>query len=96
MGVSMKYIDIFLNFEESKLDSTQILHLSFKKGKTTVLQDSGTSELPTEIIEYNGRKYLKDDMAYYTYVYIDDELWTIEIGTGQNIDEISKIIDSIE
>lgn len=84
------------NFQESKLDSTQILHLSFKKGKTTVLQDSGTSELPTEIIEYNGRKYLKDDMAYYTYVYIDDELWTIEIGTGQNIDEISKIIDSIE
>lgn len=38
----------------------------------------------------------ESSMKYYTYVYIDDELWTIEISLGQNIDEISKIIDSIE
>lgn len=73
----------------------QRIHLNFKKGKTTILHDSGTDELMTEIIEHNGRKYLKDEFSYYTYFYIGDDLWTIRITAGIEEDRIFRIMESI-
>ncbi len=35
-------------------------------------------------------------IALFIPIYIDDELWTISISTGLDINEISKIIESIE
>lgn len=72
------------------------LSLEFTKGESAVLSDNGTSKVVTEIIEHNGREYLKEESFYYTYTYIDEELWTICVNTGLSIDEISKIIESIE
>lgn len=75
------------------------IHMALKKGETTDLIVKNPDELVTEIIEYNGKKYLKEGdlyYTYYTYVYIDNELWTITIRTGLSIDEISKIIEGIE
>lgn len=68
----------------------------FKKGKTTLIAE--TSKLYTETIEYNGRKCLKSGDSYYTYIYIDDELWTIEFMKPNIvvIEEIFKMIESID
>lgn len=73
----------------------QKIYLDFKKGKTTILHDSGTDELTTEIIRHNGRKYLKDEISYYTYFYIGDDLWTIKITTDLEEDEILRIMESV-
>lgn len=78
----------------------QGLTVNFKKGPTTVLYDGATDKMITEVIEHNEKKYLRERNTYYTYIYIDDELWTIEIRVQViiklGIEEISKIIESIE
>ncbi|MTI71722.1 MAG: hypothetical protein FH751_15855 [Firmicutes bacterium] len=77
----------------------QRLFLQFKKGKTTLLHDNRyPNDFKTKIIKHNGKKYLTDFKSYYTYVYIDDELWTIRIDKPDelNINEMFKIIESIE
>jgi hypothetical protein len=76
-------------------DEAQRIYLYFKKGKTTILHDSGTDELMTEIIERKGRKYLKDESSYYTYFYIGDDLWTVRITAGIEEDRIFRIMESI-
>ena len=76
-------------------DEAQRIYLYFKKGKTTVLHDSGTEKLVPETIEHNGRKYLKDEFSYYSYFYIGDDLWTVRITAGIEEDEIFRIMESI-
>lgn len=79
------------------------IHMIFKKGETTNLIVTDPDEVLTEIIEYKEKIFLKEYLrkedsycTYYTYIYIDDELWTITIYTGLGIEEIAKIIEGIE
>ena len=83
------------SLEYESIGEAQRIYLYFKKGKTTILHDSGTDELTTEIIEHNGRKYLKDEFSYYTYFYNGDDLWTIRITAGVEEDRIFRIMESI-
>ena len=83
------------SLEYKSNDEAQRIYLYFKKGKTTILHDSGTDELMTEIIEHNGRSYLKDEFSYYTYFYIEDDLWTVRITAGIEEDRIFRIMESV-
>ncbi|WP_425449205.1 DUF4367 domain-containing protein [Dethiothermospora halolimnae] len=71
------------------------IYIRCKKGKTTVIED-GNREMNPKIISHNGKKYLKRLGAYYTYYYIDDELWTVEFMLGLPEDEAFKIMESID
>lgn len=93
----------FLDYTGVKKDGDNFeshLYLGIKKGKWTSLSSNYVSS-DNEIIEYNGRKYLKvDEFSYYTYIYLDDELWTISINLSRpnilDIEELFKIIESME
>ncbi len=79
------------------------IHMIIKKGETTNLYVKDPDEVFTEVIEYKGRSFLREHIkkedsycTYYTYMYIDDELWTISISTGLSVEEVAKIVESIE
>lgn len=97
--------------KDTKTNSEPSLNITFRKGKTTHIHDFGSGVgMKVKTIEHNGKKYLVkhstydyggrmgDDYEYYTYVYINDELWTIEISKPKTIavDEIFKIVESME
>ncbi|WP_066507744.1 hypothetical protein [Abyssisolibacter fermentans] len=81
---------------KNKFNEYPQLDIFIKKGKMTSIIDSEISYSKTEIIEHNGKKYLKEDNCYYTYCYIDDQLWIIKIVSSLTEDEIFKIMESIE
>lgn len=88
----------FLNYTGDRDNIESKLHLDIKKGKWSSLSSSYISS-DNKIIEYNGRKYLEDDkFTYYTYIYIDEELWTIHVTKPSSLDivEMFKIIESME
>lgn len=82
---------------KDEFNSYPQLSIEFKKGKMTSLADNGVSSFETETIDNNGRKYLKYDNTYYTYTYVNGELWTIEICKPRNleVEDMYKIIESI-
>lgn len=96
--------------KDTKIHFEPRLNMRFKKGKTTRISEfSSGVEKKAKTIEHNGKKYLvesytrddgtrMEDYRYYTYVYINDELWTIEISKSKTIavDEIFKIVESME
>lgn len=90
----LEYINI--SDEVNEKNVIPWLDIIFFKGITATISDNGKGEIATEIIRYNSREYLKNENFYYTYIYIGDQLWTICVNTGLDIDEISKIIESIE
>lgn len=85
-------------FDNENIETERSIQLIIRKGKNTIISDNNTGTLDMDMIEHNGRKYLVEDNIYYTYFYIDDELWSIEICAPSTIarKEIFKIVESMK
>jgi hypothetical protein len=81
---------------ENGFKGNDSLSIRFSKGASVSVIDS-KKDREVKTIEHNGREYLVyDDAIYTTYLYIDDQLWNVEIVSNLDKSEIFKIIDGIE
>lgn len=96
----LNYLNRNISNNEQKVIVITSLQLHITKGQLSVSVNKELPEMDTVIIEHNGKEYIKqidgDNNLYYTYLYIDDELWTITIATSLSDDEVFKIVEELE
>lgn len=96
--------DVFLIYRSEK-DSEGLKNeqINFLELSITISNNKSSIERSIDNVEkreINGREYLIDGLVYNTYIYIDDQLWTVAIYSSfayKDRDEIiSKIVESIK
>lgn len=96
----LNYLNKNISNNEQKVTVITSLQLHITKGQLSVSVNKELPEIDTVIVEHNGKEYIKqidgDNSLYYTYLYIDNELWTIIIATSLSDDEVFKIVEELE
>ncbi|GMQ61088.1 hypothetical protein [Vallitalea maricola] len=95
--------DVFLIYRKKESEELKSEQMNFSELSITISNNKFSIERNIDNVEkreINGREYLVDGLVYNTYIYIDDQLWTVEVCSSfayKNRDEIiSKIVENIK